>query len=69
VSGDAGRLADYGGDSWELETPDIDGLARAAQEILEDQPRFRIAARKRAEQAFGLQRMIDGYLAVIEEAL
>jgi len=69
VSADAGLLVDYGGDPWKLEAPDIDGLARAAQEILEDQSRFRAAARKRAEQAFGLQRMIDGYLAVIEEAL
>ena len=69
VSADAGLLVDYGGDPWKLEAPDIDGLARAAQEILEDQSRFRAAARKRAEQAFGLQRMIDGYLALIEEAL
>ncbi len=69
ISGDAGRLAGYGGDPWKLEAPDIEGLARAAQEILENQARFRVGARKRAEQAFGLQRMIDGYLAAIEEAL
>ncbi len=69
VTGDAGRLADYGGDPWELEPADIDGLVHAAQEILENQPRFRSAARKRAEQAFSLRTMIDGYLAAIEEAL
>ncbi len=69
VSGDAGRLADYGGDPWKLEPADIPGLARATQEILENQARFRIAARKRAEQAFDLHKMIDGYLAAIEEAL
>ncbi len=69
VSGDAGRLADYGGDPWKLEPADIPGLALAAREILENQARFRDAARKRAEQAFDLQKMIDGYLAAIEKAL
>jgi glycosyltransferase involved in cell wall biosynthesis len=69
VTGDAGRLADYGGDPWKLEPADIPGLARAAQEILENQARFRNAARKRAEQAFSLQKMIDGYIAAIEGAL
>jgi glycosyltransferase involved in cell wall biosynthesis len=69
ITGDAGRLADYGGDPWKLEPADIPGLARAAQEILENQPRFRRAARQRAEQSFSLQTMIDGYLAAIEGAL
>jgi glycosyltransferase involved in cell wall biosynthesis len=69
IEGDAGRLADYGGDPWKLEPADIAGLAQVAREILEDQPRFRDAARKRAEQVFGLEKMVDGYLAAIEGAL
>ena len=69
VRGDAGRLADYGGDPWKLEAADIPGLARAAQEILENQTCFREAARKRAEQAFSLQKMIDGYITAIEAML
>jgi len=69
VSGDAGRLVDYGGDPWKLEPADIPGLARATQEILENQHRFSNAARQRAEHSFGLDSMIDGYLAAIEEML
>jgi hypothetical protein len=37
----------------------------AAAEILGDQPRFREAARQRAVQAFGLDRMVDLYLDVL----
>lgn len=69
VTGDAGRLADYGGDPWELEPADIAGLTHAAQEIINDQARFRQGARKRAEQEFDIQIMLDGYLAAIEAAL
>lgn len=65
VTGDAGRLADYGGDAWRLERPDVDGLAEAAGFLLADLPRHRKAARRRAEQAFGLERMLDEYLAVL----
>lgn len=65
VTGDAGRLAAYGGDPWRLEAPDMEGLARAARELLHDQPRFRLAARARAEAAFGLEPMIDGYLRAL----
>ncbi len=68
VVGDAGRLVPYGGDPWRLDPPDIAALARAAAEILEDQPRFRRAARAHAEAALGLERMVDGYLKVLLEA-
>jgi glycosyltransferase involved in cell wall biosynthesis len=62
VTGDAGRIASYGGDVWQLEPPDIPALARAADEILADPGRFRRAARQRAEQAFGLDQMVEAYL-------
>lgn len=62
VLGDSGRLVPYGGDPWKLDSPDIPALAGAAAEILRDQPRFRRAARARAEEAFSLDRMMDGYL-------
>lgn len=65
VKGDSGRLAAYGGDPWKLEKPDLPGLVRAASEILEDQERFRRAARLRAEQAFSLDHMLDRYLDVL----
>ncbi|HEY80605.1 MAG TPA: glycosyltransferase family 4 protein [Caldilineae bacterium] len=66
VSGEAGRVVPYGGDPWKLEPPDIPALAEAALEILADQPRFRTAARARAESAFGLDAMLDGYLQALE---
>ncbi len=45
VQGDAGRIVPYGGDAWRLDPPNIPALACGAIEILEDQDRFRIAAR------------------------
>jgi glycosyltransferase involved in cell wall biosynthesis len=65
VTGDAGRLVPYGGDPWKLDPPDISSLARAAAEILRDQPRFRAAARRHAEQAFNLDKMVEAYLDVL----
>lgn len=68
VLGDAGRLTPYGGDPWQLDSPDIHALAAAAIDILADQPRFRSAARAHAEAALGLDRMLDGYLTALERA-
>jgi glycosyltransferase involved in cell wall biosynthesis len=65
VTQDAGRVVAYGADAWRLEPPDIAGLALAASEVLADLPRYRAGARARAEAAFGLERMIDGYLAAL----
>ena len=65
VTGESGRLVPYGGDPWKLERPDVPALAQAAAEILQDQPRFRAAARQRAEAAFGLERMVERYLDVL----
>ena len=65
VCGDAGRIVPYGSDPWKLEPPDLNSLAAAAVEILKDQPRFRAAAHARAEDAFGLDRMMDGYLGAL----
>jgi glycosyltransferase involved in cell wall biosynthesis len=65
VTGEAGRVVAYGGNPWKLEKPDLPALADAAAETLGDQPRFRAAARRRAETAFGLDRMVDLYLNVL----
>jgi glycosyltransferase involved in cell wall biosynthesis len=66
VSGDAGRIVPYGRDVWRLESPDVPALASAAVEILVDAERFRTAARARARQTFGLERMVAAYLEVFE---
>jgi len=67
VQGDSGRLVPYGANEWKLEKPDVPTLANAAVEALEEQPRFRSAARKRAESVFGLDKMVDEYLKVLLE--
>jgi len=66
VSGDAGQIVPYGRDVWRLELPDVPALASAAAEILAEPERFRAAARDRATQTFGLERMVAAYLAVFE---
>jgi glycosyltransferase involved in cell wall biosynthesis len=66
ITGQSGQLVPYGGDPWKLEPPDIEGLARAVNIILKDQEGYRKGARKRAEEAFGLDRMVEGYLNVLQ---
>ncbi len=65
VVGEAGRLVPYGGDPWKLDPPDIRSLATAMVEILKEQDSFRQAARRHAEKALGLDRMVEAYLGVL----
>lgn len=65
VQGDAGRLAPYGADQWKLEQPAIPALVRAAEEVLDDNQRFRKQARAQAENRLGLDQMVEKYLEVL----
>jgi glycosyltransferase involved in cell wall biosynthesis len=65
VDRQSGAVVPYGGDPWKLERPDLEALKLAAGEVLNGGERFRRGARQRAEAAFGLDRMIDAYLAVL----
>lgn len=67
VGEQAGKLVPYGGDPWKLETPDVPALANTAIEILKNQERFGSAARARAEEALGLDKMVDAYLKFLLE--
>lgn len=58
----SGRIVPYGADPWELERPDFEGLALSAQIVLGDLETFQKGARRRAEEIFGLDKMVDGYL-------
>jgi glycosyltransferase involved in cell wall biosynthesis len=62
VTGEAGAVVPYGGDPWRLDPPDVDALAEAALRLIAGGEAHRRAARKLAEAAFGLERMLDGYL-------
>lgn len=64
VQGDAGRLAPFGGDPWK-DDPQPAALLEPALQLLDEQPRYRAGARLRAEAAFGLDPMADGYLAAL----
>lgn len=65
VTPEAGRLAPYGGDPWRLDAPDIEALAEAALDALEEHGELRAGARARVEQAFGLDAMVKGYLDML----
>lgn len=61
VSEWAGKIVPYGGDPWRLDPPDISSLAMAAISVIAEQDKFRHGARLRAESAFSLDHMVDGY--------
>jgi glycosyltransferase involved in cell wall biosynthesis len=65
VGEDAGRLVPYGRNQWKLEQPDVPTLARTAIEVLQEQERFRKAARVRAEELLSVDTMVDEYLKVL----
>lgn len=65
VGEEAGVIVPYGADPWKLETPDIATLAASAESVLENQDSYRAAARRRAEEKFGLDAMVEAYLKVL----
>lgn len=65
VTPDTGYIGPYGSDSWKLEPPDVAGLAAGAEKVLKNWPAYSLAARKRAESAFGLEQMVEHYLEVL----
>lgn len=67
VTGEAGRIIPYRGDPWRLDPPDIPALVDGALDILLRQAVFRNEARLQAEQVFGLDRMVEGYLEALLE--
>lgn len=67
VCDQAGRIAAYGGDPWQLDEPDIPSLADAAQYVLTNQKTLRQGARRCAEENYGLENMVDQYLKILME--
>lgn len=65
VTPDAGRVVPYGGDPWKLDPPNVVALVAGAEEILAA-PALRVSARRRSEEAFSLDKMVDAYLEVLD---
>ena len=65
VLNDSGRVTPYGGNPWNIDPPDVEALADASVEILQDQPRFRKSAREQAEKNLGLEMMVEKYIEVL----
>lgn len=65
VGDEAGVIVSYGANPWKLDTPDVETLAASAGTVLEKQNQFRAAARRRAEEKFGLDKMVESYLGVL----
>jgi glycosyltransferase involved in cell wall biosynthesis len=65
VTPEAGSVASYGRNSWKLEPPNVEPLMRGTVNVLENQASFRAGARRRAEMAFGLEMMVEKYLAAL----
>lgn len=65
VPATAGRVIAYGGDPWKLDTPDIAALSQGANEILKEQATLRSGARRHAEEALGLDRMVEAYIEAL----
>lgn len=66
---EAGVLVPYGGDPWRLQVPDVSALECAARQVLAQWDKFSRGARAVAEDRFGLERMVDSYLAVFERTM
>ena len=60
-----GITVPYGGDPWQLESPDISSLVSAFLKILDNLTYYQNTARRRAESAFGLDQMVDRYLDLL----
>ncbi len=65
ITEESGMVVPYGSNYWNLEPPDVSGLAAAARTILSNQEKYRPGARARAEAAFGLDLMVDEYSKVL----
>jgi len=65
VKHDSGVIIPYGGNPWALDEPDVQSLAEGGVEILTNLPKYQDGARARAMEAFGLDRLMEGYLRAL----
>jgi glycosyltransferase involved in cell wall biosynthesis len=61
----AGRIAPYGGNSWDLDPPDLEALLRAGMEVLQEREALRRGAREQAVGHFDVDHMVMNYQRVL----
>ena len=66
VGEEAGCIVPYGGDPWRGGRPDFSALLSAYERVAGDFEGYSRAARLRAEEHFGIEKMVDSYVEVIE---
>lgn len=65
VGESGGIVVPYGSNYWKLEPPDTNGLVTAVVKVLENLPAYRTSARQRAEEMFGLDKMVSAYRHIL----
>lgn len=65
VNTQAGKIALYGGDVWNLDPPDIESLTNAAWQVLLYRDELSQGARQYAERHFDMERIAAAYLDVL----
>lgn len=65
VRNGSGVLADYGGNEWKLDKPDISALADSALEVLNNRNQYSLNARQHATAEFDIEDITDQYLDVL----
>lgn len=65
IGNEGGIAVPYGGNPWQLDSPDISALADNAMEILNNLSHYQRKARQRAELAFNLDWMVDRYVELL----
>jgi glycosyltransferase involved in cell wall biosynthesis len=65
VGQEGGITVPYGANYWKLEAPQTEPLAKAAVDVLNHMDKYRVNARKRAEENFGLEKMVDLYEKIL----
>jgi glycosyltransferase involved in cell wall biosynthesis len=69
VANGTGELADYGGDPWQLDTPDFHNLFSALERVLADYPGYCVRARQHAVDCLDVRHMTEAYIRVFESAI
>ena len=69
VGEQSGCIVPFGGNPWKGERPDFAALLRAYERVAADFASYSRAARRRAEDRYGIDQMVDAYIAVIERTV